>query len=195
MKFNFNRIGIKRGIFILGCFFIVLAVSLKTINYIEVKKSDDRFNAALERESNQQDSNNEGVSIDAEIGRLIIPSLNIEGVIVEGIDEEIIKHNIGHFPYSGEPGQEGNFALAGHRGTLYSNVFDNLHKIKTDDEVIVETLKETYVYRVKEQFIAAPEETEVLNNTPGLKEITIVTCTLDGKERLIVKGTLVEEEF
>ncbi|WP_404989008.1 class D sortase [Clostridium culturomicium] len=194
MKFNLNKIGMKQVVLILGCFFMILAGSLKVINYIEVKKSDDKFKAALEQESNQKDSSSEVAEMDEEIGRLIIPSLNIEGVIVEGIDDESIKHNIGHFPYSGEPGQEGNFAVAGHRGTLYNNVFDNLHKVKIDDEVIVETLKGTYVYKVKEQFIVAPEETEVLNNTPGVKEITIVTCTLDGKERLIVKGTLVEEE-
>ncbi|WP_462392285.1 sortase domain-containing protein, partial [Clostridium cadaveris] len=51
-------------------------------------------------------------------------------------------------------------------------------------------LNGNFVYEVVDKFVVEPEETSVLNGYSDKKEITIVTCTAKGKERLIVKGVL-----
>lgn len=173
---------------------MTVAIVFKIINKREVCQSEDRLRTKQESIYDTELNEDKSITVGSEIGKLKIPHLNIEGIIVEGVDEENIKYNIGHFPECVMPGEEGNFAVAGHRGTLNNNVFNDLHNIEENDEIIIESLNGTYIYKVTDSFIVNPTETEILNTTPRKSEITIVTCTLDGKERLIVKGILIEEE-
>lgn len=55
----------------------------------------------------------------------------------------------------------------------------------------ITTYDNTYVYKVTGQQVVKPEEVHVLNPTPT-PTVTLVTCTWDGSERLIVKGELVK---
>lgn len=189
MKINFRFI-----LILIGCCILTAALGFKIVNYVEVYKSEKKLQVKLEQSSNEEGFDYESLASGEEFGRLLIPALNIEGVMVEGINEENLKHNIGHFPETAMPGEKGNFTIAGHRGTVESSVFNDLNRIKAEDDIVVEALNGTFVYKVVEKFIVDPYETDVLSSTPGKKEITIVTCTLDGKERLIVKGILFEEE-
>ena len=183
---------ISNTLIILGILFILVALGSKYINKNEVKKSEENFINKLNEVENKEEVFKD-IKVGDEIGKIIIPSLNIEGIIVEGTGDEEIKHNIGHFQGTSMPGEEGNFAIAGHSSTIYNNVFNNIHKINIGDEMIVTALNGEFIYKVSESFVVEPEDTTVLNSFVGRKEITIVTCTNGGKDRLIIKGNLVEE--
>ncbi len=120
-----------------------------------------------------------------------IPSINISQGLVEGITDDILQYYLGHFETSVKPGEKGNFAVAGHRVSDYSEAFVNLYKVEAEDEVIVKANKKEYIYKVTENFIVDPSRVDVLDNTDDAT-ITLITCTVGAKERVVVKGKLVE---
>ena len=122
-----------------------------------------------------------------------IPSISLSQGIVEGISDEILQYYLGHFEGSVKPGEKGNFSVAGHRVSDYSEAFVNLYKVEIGDKVLVKANKKEYVYEVTDSFIVSPDNVDVLDNTDEAT-ITLVTCTVGAKERVIVKGKLVESK-
>jgi sortase A len=123
------------------------------------------------------------------IAVLQIPKMNLKVIVAEGTEDEIIKYAVGHFKDTAMPGDMGNFALAGHRNYDTGEFFLRLNKLEINDDIIVSTHNETFTYKVTESFTVAPEDTYVIGESQDAI-ITLVTCTYDGKERLIVKGKL-----
>jgi sortase A len=123
------------------------------------------------------------------IAVLEIPKMNLKVIVAEGTEDEIIKYAVGHFKDTAMPGDMGNFALAGHRNYDTGEFFLRLNKLEINDDIIVSTHNETFTYKVTESFTVAPEDTYVIGESQDAI-ITLVTCTYDGKERLIVKGKL-----
>ena len=126
------------------------------------------------------------------IALMEIPSINLSQGLVEGISDDVLQYYLGHFEGSAMPGEKGNFAVAGHRVSDYSEAFVNLYKTEIGDKILVKVNKKEYVYEITENFIVAPDKVDVLDNTDDAT-ITLVTCTVGAKERVIVKGKLVEE--
>lgn len=127
------------------------------------------------------------------IALIEIPSIKLSQPIVEGVEDELLQYYIGHFKETPQPGEKGNFALAGHSYSDYSEAFINLKKVKVGDEIIVKTKKEAFTYQIKESFIVTPSQVEVLNPTKEAT-ITLITCTPGAKERLVLKGVLKESK-
>ncbi len=127
------------------------------------------------------------------IALMEIPSISLSQGIVEGISDEILQYYLGHFEGSVKPGEKGNFSVAGHRVSDYSEAFVNLYKVEIGDKVLVKANKKEYVYEVTDSFIVSPDNVDVLDNTDEAT-ITLVTCTVGAKERVIVKGKLVESK-
>ena len=124
-----------------------------------------------------------------EIGIIKIKSVNLKNVIVESTDKKYLNHHVCHFENSAMPGEDGNFALAGHSSTYYYNqVFNELHKVKIGDEIIIKTINDEFTYTITETIVVESDEIEVLDQDMTKKEITLVTCTNGGKQRFIVKG-------
>lgn len=126
------------------------------------------------------------------IALMEIPSINLSQGLVEGISDDVLQYYLGHFEGSAMPGEKGNFAVAGHRVSDYSEAFVNLYKTEIGDKILVKANKKEYVYEITESFIVAPDKVDVLDNTDDAT-ITLVTCTVGAKERVIVKGKLVAE--
>ena len=125
------------------------------------------------------------------IGILNIPKINLEIGIIEGVSYEDIKYVVGHFPGSPMPGEKGNFSIAGHRISYYGQAFKDIDKLEKGDKVKVTYNGKDYTYEITDMYEVTPNETEALNPTKDAT-ITIVTCTTDAKNRVIVKGKLVE---
>lgn len=125
------------------------------------------------------------------IALMEIPSINLTQGIVEGISDDILQYYLGHFENSVGPGERGNFIVAGHRVSDYSEAFVNLYKVEIGDKVLVKANKKEYVYEITDSFIVSPSRVDVLENTDEAT-ITLVTCTVGAKERLILKGRLME---
>ncbi|SFF04225.1 class E sortase [Blastococcus tunisiensis] len=80
---------------------------------------------------------------------LHIPRLgaDYERVVVEGTAQVQLAQGPGHYLDTAMPGQEGNFAVAGHRVGRGSPFLD-LDRMRPGDAVVVETASTWYVYRV-----------------------------------------------
>jgi sortase A len=128
------------------------------------------------------------------IARLYIPRMGKNWVVVQGVTPADIRYAPGHYPKSAMPGQDGNFAVAGHR---IRAIFWDLDLLKPDDKIIVETKSTWYIYKVVMSRAVLPTQVEVVQPVPpGMnpgKLITLTTCNpkFDNYQRLIVHGEYV----
>ena len=127
------------------------------------------------------------------IAILEIPSIKLKQGVVEGVSDDVLKYYLGHYDGTANPGEKGNFVVAGHRVSDYTDAFINLYKVKKNDEIIVKTEDKKYTYIVDDNFIVEPEQVEVLEQTEN-ESITLITCTVGAQQRVIVKGTLKKVE-
>lgn len=126
------------------------------------------------------------------IAILTIPKLDVDVVVGDGVTDYILQYAVGKFPGSANPGEKGNFSVAGHRDFVYAEYFKHLDKLVKGDEIKVKTKKGEFVYEVTEGFVVEPTEVEVLKST-NEPTITLITCTQGAKQRYIVKGKLVQK--
>jgi sortase A len=133
------------------------------------------------------------------IGRLYIPKLRQQWVIVEGVSLKDLTWAPGHYPDSAQPGRVGNFAMAGHRSPA---IFWHLDRVVAGDPIVVETRSTWYVYRTTVNKIVKPTATEVIAPVPGhpgrkptRAMLTLTTCNprWDNTQRLIVHAELVRK--
>lgn len=171
----------------------------------DVPEGENKDKEALKEEDTKENSNKaEKVEVEKDkkpekaqleegkgIGILNIPKINLEIGIIEGVSYEDIKYVVGHFPGSPMPGEKGNFSIAGHRISYFGQAFKDIDKLEKGDKVKVTYNGKEYTYEVTDMYEVTPNETEALNPTKDAT-ITIVTCTTDAKNRVIVKGKLVE---
>lgn len=159
----------------------------------EAVKEGNTINNSSESSSDKKDKKPEKAQLEEGkgIGVLSIPKINLEIGIIEGVRYEDIKYVVGHFPGSPMPGEKGNFSIAGHRISYFGEAFKDIDKLEKGDKVNVTYNGKEYTYEVTDMYEVTPSETEALNPTKDAT-ITIVTCTTDAKNRVIVKGKLVE---
>lgn len=159
----------------------------------------DLFEGQITGEKQEgENASQEVVSLDdingySPIAIMEIPRIKLKQAIVTGIDDNTLQYFLGHFPDSAMPGEVGNFAVAGHRVSDYTDAFINLYKVEKGDEVIVRTVDKKYTYVVEDNFIVNPDQVEVLENT-DTATMTFITCTVGSKQRVIVKGSLISTE-
>ncbi len=130
------------------------------------------------------------------LGRLYIPKLKLQWVVVQGVALKDIRYGPGHYPGTAMPGETGNFSIAGHRSP---GIFWDLDQVQPDDYLIFETATEWYVYVVFQNQIVTPTSFEVVAPTPGepgvtptQADITLTTCNPKwaNYQRMAVHGTL-----
>ena len=99
--------------------------------WTEEEKSDPKKNKKTERET---------VIPGAAIGLLRIPAFGdkYEIPILNGTDLAILSKGVGHYSSTAQPGQIGNFAVAGHRVT-HGQPFARMLELNKGDKIIVET--------------------------------------------------------
>jgi len=68
--------------------------------------------------------------------------IGLEVMILEGIDDGVLRRGVGHIPGTSLPGQPGNVAIAGHRDTFS----DRCAKFRKNDEITLTTLHGSFRY-------------------------------------------------
>lgn len=138
---------------------------------------------------------------------LSIPRLHLRVPVAEGVSKAGVlnKGYVGHYPGTGQPGQAGNFAVAGHRNT-HGEPFRYINRLAPNDIVRVETRSATYTYAVDRTLPqTAAHDGSVIRPIPrstvkpgyGYEDpgyyLTLTTCTPEytSKYRLVVWGKLV----
>jgi sortase A len=121
------------------------------------------------------------------IGLLRIPALGngYEVPILNGTELDVLAKGVGRYPSTAQPGQIGNFALAGYRVT-HGQPFARLLQLNTGDEIVVETRDAVYTYVLDEpprQLTVRDTDTWVIDPVPGKPDlkpnqplITLTTC-------------------
>ena len=122
-----------------------------------------------------------------------------ERAIVEGTDPDELEDGPGHYTGTAMPGEQGNFAMAGHR-VGRGSPFIALDVLQPGDAVVVETVDTWHVYRVTTTRVVDPSESSVVAPTPGGPlngeatgvVLTMTTChpKFSTRERLVVHGAL-----
>ncbi len=143
--------------------------------WVEQKKSDPKHKKA------------ETVIPGAAIGLLRIPAFGdkYEIPILNGTDLSILSKGVGHYSSTAQPGQIGNFAVAGHRVT-HGQPFSRMLELVKGDKIIVETRQAIYTYVLDEspkQLTVKDTDTWVIDPVPGKPDakptqplITLTTC-------------------
>ncbi|MDH6215985.1 class E sortase [Streptomyces pseudovenezuelae] len=138
---------------------------------------------------------------------LTIPRLGLRVPVAEGVSKQNVlnKGYVGHYRGTQQPGQAGNFALAGHRNT-HGEPFRYINRLRAKDVVKVETAEATYTYVVDKGLPqTSARDSGVIRAVPrslvkpryGYSEpdyyITLTTCTPEytSRYRLVVWGKLV----
>lgn len=151
-------------------------------------------NGEAEEKPEDKDHTFDYINMVNPIAILEIPKINLKVVVAEGTEDNIIRYAVGHFEETAMPGETGNFALAGHRNFDTGEFFLKIDKLAEGDELHVVTLDGTaYTYSVTNSFVVQPQDTYILEESEE-PIITLVTCTYDGSERLIVQGKLTKTE-
>lgn len=156
----------------------------------------EAFESQLVEANNEESSetvNLESINGYTPVAIMEIPSIKLKQPVVDGITEDVIKYFLGRFPDLAMPGEIGNFAVAGHRVSDFTDAFINLYKVKVGDEVIVTTKDGRYTYEVDNSFIVEPDQVEVLDDA-DYEKMTLITCTIGSKRRVIVTGKLIGRE-
>ncbi len=125
--------------------------------------------------------------------RLIIPSMQLDQPIIEGLSEASLMKGPWRLPNTSTPDKGGNTVIAGHRFT-YSNphgTFYFLDKLHVDDTFGIYWHGTAYVYRVKTSEVVPPTQTSIEDATTQ-PQVTLFSCTplWWPKNRLVVVGVL-----
>lgn len=122
------------------------------------------------------------------IGKINIPSINVNYPILSTYSDALLK--IAPCKFHGpNPNEVGNLCIAGHN-YRNSKFFSKVPSMKNGDEIEITDLGgNTITYAVYDKFIVNPDELECTSQlTGGKKEITLITCTNDNKQRYIIKA-------
>ena len=71
------------------------------------------------------------------IGRIEIPTIGLDTVVVQGTDTATLRKGPGHYPETAFPGQGRTIGIAGHR-TTYLAPFRPINEIEKGDEVVLD---------------------------------------------------------
>lgn len=126
-----------------------------------------------------------------------IPSINITYPVIYSDDtssktvEDLLKISVVKY-WGPEANSVGNFCIVGHN---YHNkrFFSKCSSLKDGDTIyITDPNNKTLEYRVYANYVVEPDDLKCTSQlTNGKTEITLITCTMTGKQRTIIKARAV----
>jgi sortase A len=121
-----------------------------------------------------------------EIGRIEIPKIGLDHVLLRGITLTTLDQGPGYWPGTAMPGQLGNTVIAGHR-TSHGKEFRHIDDLVAGDEVIFTTEAGRFVYTVVDTTVVAPDAMYIIDQTPEATA-TLFACHPPGstRQRIVV---------
>lgn len=108
------------------------------------------------------------------VGRLRVPRLNLNAIVVNGTDSATLTKGPGRYPRSYVPGEGELIYIAGHR-TTYGAPFAQIQRMRKGDEVTLEVPYGRFVYRVSRSVIVPADDIARLRSS-GREEIALQAC-------------------
>lgn len=124
--------------------------------------------------------------------RIVIPSIDLDAVVVSGVTEAALKRGPGHDSTSSLPGQRGNCVIAAHRNS-YGWWFYKLNQLSTNASIELRTPRARYIYAMASTRVLPDTATWALRPPPrgAAPRLTLYTCALPhGSRRVVVTARL-----
>ena len=117
-----------------------------------------------------------------------IPSIDCTYPILNETTDELLKISPCKF-WGADPNKVGNFCVVGHNYRS-NKFFSHVPKLSIGDSIEITDLTGHMIeYKVYDKYVVSPDDTScTTQRTNGLKEVTLITCTDDSKQRVIVKA-------
>jgi sortase A len=124
------------------------------------------------------------------IGRIDIPRIGADFVVVQGTDPATLRKGPGHYPDTTFPGLPGTVAIAGHR-TTYGAPFRQVDELRRGDRVVVTMPYGRFTYDVQGTKIVPPSAVWVTRDV-GYDRLVLSAChpLYSAAERIIVFARL-----
>lgn len=153
--------------------------------YIQEKKKNDT-NQVQNNKENQMTSNLEYIAV------LKIPKIKLEkGLVAKNSKYNIIDYGIKILKESDSPDViNGNVILAAHSGTADISYFNNLDKLKINDEVLILYNGKTYQYKIVNIYDIDKTGKAKINRNNNKSTITLITCRNGTNKQIVLIGEL-----
>ena len=117
-----------------------------------------------------------------------IPAIDCTYPVLNQTTEELLKISPCKF-WGAEPNEVGNFCIVGHNYRS-NKFFSHVPELSMGDTIeITDLTNRTIVYEIYDKYVVEPNDTScTTQRTNGQKEVTLITCTNDSKQRVIVKA-------
>ena len=173
---------------------LVVALSSDFVDETEsdVIQSNNETSTATGKDNNEYTRSIDGYNY-AVVATINIPKINVQYPIFKGetgSKEEttaLLRYSPIEFWGHG-PNQVGNFCVAGHN---YRNkkFFSKVPTLENGDIIEITADNKTVKYEVYDKFQVDPEDNSCTTQlTNGKRIVTLITCTNDNKERVIVQA-------
>ena len=128
------------------------------------------------------------------VGTIDIPSISVNYPILAETSDTLLKVSVCKF-WGANPNEVGNLCIAGHN---YKNnkFFSNAPKLVVGDIIEIKDLNEkTLKYRVVDKYTVDPNDVSCTSQlTNGKKVVTLITCTNDAKQRIVIRAEEVKNK-
>ncbi len=118
-----------------------------------------------------------------------IPKIGVNYPVLSEATDELLKISPNKF-WGPNPNEVGNFCIVGHnyRNTKFFSKVPTL--VNGDIIELTDLTGRTLKYSVYDKYTVDPEDVACTSQlTGGKREVTLITCTNDSKQRVIVKAT------
>jgi len=142
----------------------------------------------IEEETEEQNTyvSSDGVSYTTD-AVLTIPSIGIEYPVLSTTSPDLLFVSLNKY-WGPKPNEIGNYCIVGH---YYESgkMFGKLHKLQNGDIAELKDMSGKIVkYEVYNKYIVEPTDRRCTSQlTNGKRELTLITCTNHGKQRLVLK--------
>lgn len=122
------------------------------------------------------------------VGTVDIPTLDVSYPILSETTDDLLKVSVCKF-WGSNPNEVGNLCIAGHN---YRNnrFFSKVPNLKTGDIIEITDLNNKKLkYSIYDKYTVDPRDVSCTSQlTNGKKIVTLITCTNDSKQRVVVKA-------
>ena len=124
------------------------------------------------------------------MGRIVMPSIGVSGVFVEGTGAGDLRAGPGHYPGTPFPGERGTVAIAGHR-TTYGAPFRHVDRLERGDRIELRMPYGRFTYVVERTRIVPPTEVSVTDRV-AFDRLVLSAChpLYSAAQRIVVFARL-----
>ncbi len=124
------------------------------------------------------------------MGRIVMPSIGVSDVFVEGTGAGDLRAGPGHYPGTAFPGERGTVAIAGHR-TTYGAPFRHVDRLERGDRIELRMPYGRFTYVVERTRIVPPTEVSVTDRV-AFDRLVLSAChpLYSAAQRIVVFARL-----